>query len=53
MIKYAEERGICISYAATIHPSYSEEFFEEVAERIISEDKSNVVVLFIHVSTTK
>ena len=48
-MKLANERGICIAYAVTIHRSFGDEFVKKVVNQIISDTKSNVIVLFSQV----
>ena len=49
-MKLVEERGMCVSYSVTIHNSYGDQFYDKVVNKIIADEKSNVIVLFIHVS---
>ena len=51
VVKLTAERGICVSYAVTIHNSFSDEFYQKVSDKILSDERNNVIVLFIHVST--
>ena len=48
-MKLTEENDICVAYSVSIHSSYSDKYFQKVAEKIISDEKSNVIVLFLHV----
>ena len=42
-------KDICVAYTETIHNSFSDRFYKKVTDRINSDEKSTIIVLFMQV----